>query len=178
MQKVDCSRIAALLGEDKQYREIAQQLSCSVSTVARWAKILDIQRPERRNKKDWVAIRRFYDSGHTYAECVARFGVNSQTWSNAIKRGDIVPRKRGGPVSRGGYNQHVRRKKLLDEVCIGCGITEWRGKPITLELHHKDGNPANNVLENVEFLCPNCHSQTDNHRGKNRGNGRKARGMI
>ena len=46
-------------------------------------------------------------------------------------------------------------------------MSEWLGKPITLEVHHKDGNHQNNELENLQLLCPNCHSYTDNWRGKN-----------
>lgn len=44
--------------------------------------------------------------------------------------------------------------------CEECGISEYNGKPITLQLHHIDGNPKNNSRENLKFLCPNCHSQT------------------
>lgn len=47
-----------------------------------------------------------------------------------------------------------------------CGITEWCGEPITLELHHINGNHYDNRLENLVLLCPNCHSQTSNFRGK------------
>lgn len=48
-----------------------------------------------------------------------------------------------------------------------CGISEWHGKPISLELHHINGNHYDNRLENLVLLCPNCHSQTSNFRGKN-----------
>ena len=64
------------------------------------------------------------------------------------------------------------RIKLLQEGlkehrCECCGLTTWLNKPIPLELHHKDGNRYNNVLENFELLCPNCHAFTDSYRGKN-----------
>ena len=64
------------------------------------------------------------------------------------------------------------RLKLLKEgyktyVCENCGLTEWLGEPIPLEVHHKDGNRHNNVLENFQLLCPNCHALTDSYRGKN-----------
>ena len=48
--------------------------------------------------------------------------------------------------------------------CNCCGIREWQGKPIVLELHHRDGNHYNNARDNLEYLCPNCHSQTDTWR--------------
>lgn len=59
--------------------------------------------------------------------------------------------------------------------CSVCSISEWNGKPITLEVEHIDGNSDNNLKENVCLICPNCHSQTDTYKGKNKGNGRHAR---
>lgn len=50
--------------------------------------------------------------------------------------------------------------------CESCGITEYNGKPISLEINHIDGNNGNHSLNNLEVLCPNCHSQTDTYRSK------------
>ncbi len=50
--------------------------------------------------------------------------------------------------------------------CQSCGISDWNGKPISLELNHIDGNSGNHALENLELICPNCHSQTDTYRSK------------
>ena len=66
---------------------------------------------------------------------------------------------------------------LRDE-CWECGITEWNGKPITLEIEHRDGNAYNNSIDNLCLLCPNCHSQTPTFRNKNKGNGRVARRLA
>lgn len=54
------------------------------------------------------------------------------------------------------------REGLKEYQCEQCGNVEWMGQPIPLELHHKDGNRRNNLLENLELLCPNCHAATDN----------------
>ncbi len=59
--------------------------------------------------------------------------------------------------------------------CECCGISEWNGKEITLEVEHIDGNSENSKPDNVCFLCPNCHSQTDTYKAKNMGNGRHFR---
>jgi Zn finger protein HypA/HybF involved in hydrogenase expression len=61
------------------------------------------------------------------------------------------------------------------EKCWSCGITEWNDKPIGFELEHIDGNSENNELNNLSILCPNCHSQTDTYKNKNKGNGRHSR---
>ena len=53
-------------------------------------------------------------------------------------------------------------RKLKEKKCEICGCTDWLGKPITLQLHHKNGNPYDDRLENLQILCPNCHSQTHN----------------
>ena len=62
-------------------------------------------------------------------------------------------------------------KRLVKEgykkyCCESCGISEWNGKSISLELNHIDGNNGNHALSNLELLCPNCHSQTDTYRSK------------
>lgn len=61
------------------------------------------------------------------------------------------------------------REGILEYKCGNplCGISEWHGENITLELHHINGNHYDNRLENLILLCPNCHSQTTNYRGKN-----------
>lgn len=70
------------------------------------------------------------------------------------------------------YTKDTGRKKFLvserDHKCEECGLTEWRGVQIVLELHHKDGNRLNNEKENLQLLCCNCHSITDNWRNKKR----------
>ena len=51
--------------------------------------------------------------------------------------------------------------------CECCGNTKWLGKPISLELHHINGINNDNRIENLQILCPSCHSYTENYRGKN-----------
>ena len=61
---------------------------------------------------------------------------------------------------------------LRGRKCECCGFTEWLGEPINLEIHHIDGDHNNNELENIQLLCPNCHSYTDNYCGKNMNTGK------
>lgn len=64
-------------------------------------------------------------------------------------------------------------KRLIDGgyrhyCCEDCGLDEWNGKPIKLQVHHINGNHYDNRLENLQILCPNCHSQTDTYARKNK----------
>ena len=60
------------------------------------------------------------------------------------------------------FANHIKENK-----CELCGISEWNGKLLNMELHHIDGNRTNHRLENLQILCPNCHSQTETFRAKN-----------
>lgn len=52
--------------------------------------------------------------------------------------------------------------------CEECGQQPmWNGRPLTLQLDHKDGDRFNHTPENLRFLCPNCHTQTPNYGSKN-----------
>jgi 5-methylcytosine-specific restriction endonuclease McrA len=55
----------------------------------------------------------------------------------------------------------------MQPICSCCSGTEWLGKPMPLELDHINGDNANNSLDNLRLLCPNCHAQTPTYRGKN-----------
>jgi hypothetical protein len=55
-----------------------------------------------------------------------------------------------------------------DGKCAGCGIGEWRGRPLSLEVDHRNGNNRDDSRENLSAVCPNCHSQTEGWRGRNK----------
>ncbi len=43
--------------------------------------------------------------------------------------------------------------------CNKCDIKEWNNKQLVLEVNHKNNDCLDNRKENLEFICPNCHSQ-------------------
>jgi len=77
------------------------------------------------------------------------------------------------PASFAEAKSQVTRKRIVLEKrgyrCEGCGLSEWLGKPIPIEVHHIDGNSDNDTEENWQLLCPNCHAFTDNYKGANKG---------
>lgn len=63
---------------------------------------------------------------------------------------------------------HLFNFGLKEKRCECCGLSEWMGKEIPLELHHKNGNHHDNTWDNLQILCPNCHGQTEHYRGANK----------
>ncbi len=125
----------------------------------------------------------YYDAGHSVRDCVRAFGFSSASWADAVKRGSIVARPNAIPLDEllvaGIYRvRHNIKTRLLNEGLKEnrrerCGIADWRGTPLSLALHHINGERHDNRLANLELLCPNCHSQTENFAGRNgRGRGR------
>ena len=69
--------------------------------------------------------------------------------------------------SRNILRNRIIKNELIPYKCAICGITEWLDKNLSLELDHINGVNNDNRLENLRFLCPNCHSQTITYGSKN-----------
>lgn len=63
--------------------------------------------------------------------------------------------------------RYIIKNNLIPYKCAICGYTEWQGKTLSLELDHINGINNDNRLENLRFLCPNCHSQTSTYGSRN-----------
>jgi hypothetical protein len=96
-------------------------------------------------------------------------GTKKGTYSNRIPTEEILS---GLHPSYQTYKlgNRIIEENVLSYECSDCKINEWNNKEIRLELDHIDGNRTNHKLENLRWLCPNCHSQTKTFRGKNKTN--------
>ena len=125
---------------------------------------------------DWAAVQEYYDAGHTYSETRARFGFFAEGWRKAVKRGDIKSRPLRWPLerilaeskSRFSIKRRLMEAGLLVNRCDECGLTSWRGRPLSNHLDHRNGIKGDHRLENLRMLCPNCHSQTSTFGARNR----------
>jgi Zn finger protein HypA/HybF involved in hydrogenase expression len=72
-------------------------------------------------------------------------------------------------ASRNNVKKRIIKYKLLPYKCVKC-INEgkWNGEKLVLQLEHQNGINDDNRLENLCFLCPNCHSQTKTFGSRNR----------
>lgn len=75
----------------------------------------------------------------------------------------------GSTINRSHIRKLIIRDNLIPYECAFCGNKgEWMGKPMALELDHINGVCNDHRLENLRFLCPNCHATTDTYCGKNK----------
>ena len=73
------------------------------------------------------------------------------------------------PVTQKTLRGYVERHDILEYKCQCCGCNgEWQGGEIALEIHHINGINNDNRIENLQYLCPNCHAMTENYRGLNK----------
>src|SRR5215211_40460 len=159
-------RVAQLFAQGLTVTEIAKRLSVSKPTVCHHARRLGRPPDSSFNRRyDWAEVQRYYDAGHTVRQCRARFGFANQTWNNAVKRGDVTPRPRRIPIdellvagrletSRYSLKLRLLSAGLKHGRCEECGLSEWRGKPLSLQLHHVNGDRHDHRFENLRLLCP------------------------
>lgn len=173
--------IGEMLAEGLTQAEVGRRLGLTKPTISYHARRLGIPaRDDCRRRYDWSEIQQAYDSGMTVRQCAQQFGFALCSWHAAVKRGAIKPRPTRMSigellvVGRAQTSRSHLKRRLLDEGlkvnrCEQCGLTEWRRRPLSMALHHVNGDGKDNRLSNLELLCPNCHAQTENFAGRNTG---------
>ena len=81
----------------------------------------------------------------------------------------------GIQINRVTVYKHLVEQK--GNCCEICKLTDWNSQPIRLWVDHIDGCATNNNWSNFRLICPNCDSQLDTCRAKNKGKGRKSLGL-
>ena len=131
---------------------------------------MGLTQPQAKSSFDWQEIEAYRSKGHTRSECVTKFNMTWSQYRKAIQRGDLTKEKPKRPfleMTRSGVRGHLLKAGRGIE-CEQCRITKWNGKTLTMDLHHINGLNDDHRLENLIFLCPNCHSQTPNFKAHRR----------
>ena len=170
--------VRALLEQGVTRAEIATRLGVSRPTITYHAKRLGFASesgPARRY--DWVEVQRYYDEGNSITDCQKRFGFTRKTFMDAVYRGAVLSRPQAAPIAtyltvgkrqhRGNLKRRLVSEGFKRHERERCGISNWLGRPLSMELHHVNGDGHDNRLGNLELLCPNCHSQTENFGSRN-----------
>lgn len=109
--------------------------------------------------------RRMDDLNLDYSIFKGKSAVTKTNKLNNVKKEDIL--KENCKHQRIVLRRYIIKNNLIPYKCAICGCTEWQGKTLSLELDHINGINNDNRLENLRFLCPNCHSQTSTYGSRN-----------
>ncbi len=128
-------------------------------------------KPLSRRRYEWATVQAFYNEGNSFYDCMRRFGFCRASWHKAVKRGEIRPRPLGRPLaqllassnSRTNIKRRLIQAGLLENRCEECGLVDWLGEQLTVQIDHINGVKDDYRLENLRMLCPNCHSQTSTY---------------
>lgn len=109
--------------------------------------------------------RRMDDLNLDYSIFKGKSAVIKTNKLNNVRKEDIL--KENCKHQRTVLRRYIIKNNLIPYKCAICGCTEWQGKTLSLELDHINGVNNDNRLENLRFLCPNCHSQTSTYGSRN-----------
>lgn len=176
-----------ILVEEKCYDEIGKLYGCTGSNIRKVAKRLGISLPKRRsinenetfNKgvtkytkvrclncgKEFIPYR---ESTNKFCSrnCCSEYRVKEK-YNEYLEHPELYA---GKPIKF--IKKHIQKEQ--DNRCAICGCKpEWNGKPLVFILDHIDGHANNNNRENLRLICPNCDSQLDTYKSKNKNSDRE-----
>ncbi len=138
--------------------------------------VVTISDPKYHRRYNWSEVQAFYNAGNSWAVCCAHFGFSRKALQKARKRGAVLSRPRTKPLQvllqskhRSSIKRRLLAEGILKNVCSRCGICEWRGKHLSIQIDHINGVSDDYRLENLRMLCANCHSLTPTHGRRNVG---------
>lgn len=97
--------------------------------------------------------------------------------SQACRNEHTLIRFHAGEIHDRGSQSNIMQRLQKTRHCESCNNTEWLGHPIPLEVDHISGDASDHTPSNLRLICPNCHGITPTWKGRNKGNGRKSRGL-
>lgn len=161
----------AILNEKRSYESLGKEFGCSGKNIKNVIVRLGIDTPIRKSEKLCTCIhcgKEFkrkpgYSNKFCCVEC-------EHSYKHAQKYALIIIGD--ASIMRANYNPYPFKKDILEEqggVCAICGMKpEWNGKELIFILDHIDGHAANNKRDNLRCICPNCDSQLDTYKSKNK----------
>ena len=149
-----------------------------MSNIAKWKQL-----SEEEFAKYVAESHSFYELAEKIGYAKTGGGTQTSLKRGIAERGLDISHFTGQAWNKGNYdyssftqgsskkNGKTTLKPLIalrGNKCEECGLEEWMGQPINLEIHHINGDRSDNSLENLKLLCPNCHSYTETFCYKNK----------
>lgn len=171
-----------ILVDKLSYEEIGRRYGCSGSSIKKVSKNLGIDLPKRREinpcetfGRDKGKICTCLNCGKEFKKVAASYGkycsnTCQQEYQHKQKYQDFLLHPEN--YARANYQPKAFKPDIIAEqngVCAICGMKpEWNGKPLVFILDHIDGHASHNERSNLRCICPNCDSQLDTYKSKNK----------
>jgi hypothetical protein len=157
--KLDVNEIEKKKSSKEIYEEKVCKLVAKCNSINEVCKFLG----HKGTNEYYKQIQKIIDK---YGVNVSHFGTAEINYNRPkIELSDIL-KKNGKPYQTCKLRNRLLKEGLKEHKCERCGRTEWEGEAIPLQLHHINGDRTDNRLENLQLLCPNCHTLTDNYCGR------------
>ena len=146
------SRVKTKAIKEKTSDSLKRKFASGYKHTEQWhQKIKNYWANEDNRKKHGVLVSSFYK-------------LNPQRKITFAKLSLYKKRISGQYIKKVLINEGIKK-----DICEKCGqLPTWNGQKLVLQLNHKDGDKTNNLLNNLEIICPNCHTQTENFASKNK----------
>lgn len=172
-----------IIVEKLSYEEIGRRYGCSGSNIKKVALRVGINLPQRRKINEKETFNKGTGKKYYCLNCGKLLNQDGENYKHKFcdnkcqheyqHRQQYQKILDGDPsIMRANYIPHHFKDDILQEqggVCAICGMKpEWNGKPLVFILDHIDGHASNNKRDNLRCICPNCDSQLDTYKSKNK----------